>query len=329
MHNRAKAKKYSVLIVEDDALARATLIGMLCKEFDCSYVDDGLEAIRYCQKHETPNVILMDYHMPEVNGVDACIKLRECSRSKDIPIIFFTADEDCELQKQCWTAGASDFVAKPVKADVLKMRILHQISVKAKERHLESLACKDQLTSLPNRQFLMQSAPRLIKQLNREKASLSVLMVDVDNFKKYNDTYGHLDGDKVLKAVAGALSQCARRPLDCVMRFGGEEFLILLPKTSLEDAEFIGHRMTQAVEDLLITNKHANHGVVTVSIGLASTKQKGAIKFVDLIKQADKALYHAKATGKNRVSTGATARVTPVKKATLQPVSPLVAYSFG
>lgn len=77
-----------MLIVEDDALARATLIGMLCKEFDCSYVDDGLEAIRYCQKHETPNVILMDYHMPEVNGVDACIKLRECSRSKDIPIIF-------------------------------------------------------------------------------------------------------------------------------------------------------------------------------------------------------------------------------------------------
>lgn len=324
MLDRSKAKKYSVLIVEDDALARATVIGMLCKEFDCSYVDDGFEAVRYCQRHETPDVILMDYHMPEVNGVDACKKLQSCSRAKNVPIIFFTANDTCDVEKQCWNAGAADFVQKPAKADVLKMRILRQIGVKEKEQHLESLACKDQLTGLPNRQFLMQSAPRLIKQLTREKTCLSVLMVDVDNFKKYNDTYGHLDGDKVLKAVAGALSKTVRRPLDYVLRFGGEEFMVLLPKTKLEDAQFIGQKMTEAVEELMIAHQHSNHGVVTVSIGASSSENESSLKFVELVKKADKALYHAKSIGKNTVSCGA-----PKVKAVRKTVSPLVAYSFS
>jgi diguanylate cyclase (GGDEF)-like protein len=324
MLNRTKAKKYSVLIVEDDALARATVIGMLCKEFDCSYVDDGFEAVRYCQRHETPDVILMDYHMPEVNGVDTCIKLQACSRSKDIPIIFFTGNDDGDVQKQCWGAGAADFVSKPVKADVLKMRILRQIEVKAKERHLVSLACKDQLTALPNRQFLKQNAPRLIKQLVREKADLSVLMVDVDNFKKFNDNYGHLEGDKVLKAVASALSESVSRPLDCVMRFGGEEFMVLLPKTGLDHAKRIARIMTRAVEALMIDHSFSDHGVVTVSIGVSSSEHESSLKFVDLVKKADKALYTAKAEGKNTVSCGMRKRATIQHQA-----SPLVAYSFG
>ncbi|WP_412723001.1 GGDEF domain-containing response regulator [Alteromonas sp. D210916BOD_24] len=305
MFTNTKPQKYSVLIVEDDALMRSTIIAMLCKEFECNYADDGQMAIEFCQRHGKPDVILMDYHMPEINGLQTCIKLQEYSELKNVPVIFFTGNDDSEVQEQCWRAGAADFVTKPVRAEVLKMRILRQIGVKQKEVYLENLACKDQLTSLYNRQFLSMHVPRLVKQLNREKEPLAVVMIDVDDFKKFNDSYGHLEGDKVLKAVAKSLKNTARRPMDFVFRFGGEEFVVLLPKTRLSGANLIAKKMLKGVEALNIKNKHSDYGKVTISAGVISSENQGALKFVDMLKKADEALYESKSLGKNTVSISA------------------------
>lgn len=302
MNVNSIAKKSSVLIVDDDALVRATIMGMLNKEFDCHYVDNGRKAIEYCKEYGSPDVILMDYHMPEFDGLKTCQAMQQFEELKHVPIVFFTGNEDCELQRKCWMAGAADFVSKPIKAEVLKMRLHHQIEVKSREAYLESLACKDSLTSLYNRQFLVQSLPRIVRQLSREQACLSVMMIDIDDFKKFNDAYGHLDGDKVLKAVAKTLSGIVKRPTDFVLRFGGEEFVVLLPKTKQKEAHQLAHDMTRAVERLLIRHKHSDFGRVTVSIGVSSSENKASLKFVELLKAADEALYAAKALGKNTVA---------------------------
>jgi len=295
-----KAKR-SVLIVDDDTLFRATLVGMLSDTFTCFEVESGQKAVDFCRRHQQPDVILMDYNMPTANGADACKRLQNIDQLKHIPVVFLSAENDPDLQHQCWKSGASDFVVKPVVSEALKYRLVHQIGVKQRETHLENLACTDSLTGVYNREYLKQHIPLLVRQLNREHRSLSALMIDIDDFKKYNDNYGHIEGDRVLKKVAHRLKQVVNRPYDNIIRYGGEEFIVVLPRTNLEGAKLIAHKMSRAVERLLIENNHSPYGRVTVSIGVAASKEHTALDFIDIVKKADKAMYKAKVSGKNNV----------------------------
>lgn len=288
-----------LLIVDDDKLFRSTVEGMLCQDFDCASVNSGLKAISYIKKFSPPDAIVMDYHMPGCNGIETMQMLKKCAGLRHVPVIFLTGVENHEVQRQCWDVGAADFISKPVRAQDIRMRIEHQIEVKKRECHLEELACKDALTSLYNRQFFVQSVPRLVRQMNREKAELSVLMIDIDDFKKYNDTYGHLKGDEVIRLVAGAIAKGAQRPMDLLFRFGGEEFVVLLPKVSLAKAKIVANRISSAVRELLIKNAKSSYGRVTVSIGAATSQRGSGINFIEVLKKADKAMYKAKCAGKN------------------------------
>ena len=301
MQSLSENTKHSVLIVDDDSLFRSTLVGMLSDTFTCFEVDSGQKAVDFCRRLQQPDVILMDYNMPKVSGADTCKRLQNIAQLKRVPVVFLTAENDPELQHRCWQAGASDFVVKPVVSEALKHRLVHQIQVKQRETHLENLACTDPLTGVYNREYLKQHIPPLIRELNREHRSLSVLMIDIDDFKKYNDNYGYIEGDRVLKKVAHRLKQVVNRPFDNVIRYGGEEFIVVLPRTNLEGAKLIAHKMSRAVERLLIENNYSPYGRVTVSIGVAASKEHATLDFVDIVKKANKAMYKAKVSGKNNV----------------------------
>jgi len=292
---------HTVMIVDDDALFRATLVGMLSNDYKCIESSSGREVIEYCRQYGQPDLILMDYNMPVIDGVTLAKRLSQKFHSSIAPIIFLTGHTEANRQLECWEAGASDFISKPVVADILRLRIQHQINIKERERFLERLSCTDPLTGLFNRQYIKQHVPALVKSLNREHRSMSMLMIDIDDFKKYNDGYGHVEGDKVLKKVAETLKRVTKRPSDCVIRFGGEEFVVLLPRTNLDGAKMLAKKMSVAVERLSLTNEHSSYGKVTVSIGVASSKEHASLDFIETMKKADKAMYKAKKSGKNNV----------------------------
>ena len=292
---------HTIMIVDDDALFRATLVGMLSNDYRCIEASSGREVIEYCRTYSQPDLILMDYNMSVVDGVTVAKRLKQMFNSTIAPIVFLTGHTDVERQTECWQAGASDFISKPVLAEVLKLRIDHQISIKERERFLEKQSCTDSLTGLYNRQYIKQYVPDLVRALNREHRSMSMLMIDVDDFKKFNDSYGHVEGDNVLKQVAKVLRRSTKRPTDCVIRFGGEEFVVLLPKTNLDGAKMLARQISVAVEKLGITNEKSTYGKVTVSIGVASSKEHASLDFIETMKKADKAMYKAKKSGKNNV----------------------------
>lgn len=294
-------RNHTIMIVDDDALFRATLVGMLSNDYKCIEASSGREVIEHCRKYGQPDLILMDYNMPVVDGVTLTKRLNQAFNSSVAPIIFLTGHTDADRQTECWEAGASDFISKPVVAEVLKLRINHQINIKERERFLEKLSCTDSLTGLYNRQYVKQHVPALVKALNREHRSMSMLMIDIDDFKKFNDGYGHVEGDNVLKRVAKVLQRITKRPTDCVIRFGGEEFVVLLPRTNLDGAKMLAKQMSVAVEKLCITNQYSTYGKVTVSIGVASSKEHASLDFIETMKKADRAMYKAKKSGKNNV----------------------------
>lgn len=299
MLKQSSKRKERLLIVDDDALSLSIIVGMLHDDYACSYVNSGQKAIEFLKTDSTIDAIVMDYNMPNCNGIETMMRLQGCEALKKIPVIFVTAVDDVKVQQRCWKIGAADFIAKPVNSEEIKLRVRHQIDVKRREVYLENLACRDALTSLYNKQFLSQCVPKLVRQMNRDNKQMSVLMIDIDDFKQYNDTYGHLKGDKVIKLVAKAIYSEAKRPSDLVFRFGGEEFVVILPNSSVEDLKVVAQRVSNTVRRLSIKSAKSAYGRVTVSIGAAESSLDSPIKFTELLKRADKAMYKAKSAGKN------------------------------
>jgi diguanylate cyclase (GGDEF)-like protein len=168
--------------------------------------------------------------------------------------------------------------------------------------HLQKLSYLDPLTGIANRRFLEMSLSREWKLESRSGQPLSVIMIDIDWFKLYNDSYGHIQGDDCLRQVAAALESAVMRPSDLVSRYGGEEFCVLLPTTDREGAIFTAKRMMTAIHDLRISHRSSLFGRVTVSMGIATRHPDHSGHFDSLVHSADTALYHAKVSGKNRIS---------------------------
>ncbi|MEJ5284276.1 MAG: GGDEF domain-containing protein [Brevinematia bacterium] len=169
------------------------------------------------------------------------------------------------------------------------------------QKLLETLAIKDELTGLYNRRGLSDFIEREWKNAIRQKQPISILMIDVDNFKKYNDSYGHQQGDKCLKSISEVMIKNVYRPADIVSRIGGEEFLIILPNTNFQGALKVAERIRQEVFKLKIPHKHSDYGVITISIGISTSVPGKFEKYEELIDDADKNLYIAKSKGKNRI----------------------------
>ena len=290
-----------VLIVDDEAMSRTILSSILTPFFSCDSAESGKEAIESCKQIQ-PDLVLLDMNMPDMNGLEVCEHIKSMPGGQHIPIIFVTSTNDVETQNACWEVGASDFVMKPVNASTLTHRIKTHLQNKLRTEFLEMMTFHDQLTGLYNRMYLTNEIPLLIKQVARDKGTVGAIMIDIDYFKLFNDTYGHLEGDICLQKVAQIISDTVKRPKDAVIRFGGEEFLVVLPYIDHQGTKLVAHQLVEAVANARIPHGKGIENRVSISAGFAVWKATDVVEddVAALIEDADISLFEAKELGRNQ-----------------------------
>lgn len=328
----------SILIVDDTPHMQLQLKALLeAGGFaDLVFAQNAQEAFNFlglCGTHDISTkieLILMDIIMPGTDGIDACRRIKAHKDYCETPIIMVTADSSPESLKAAFEAGASDYIKKPMQSVELIARVSLHLNLmretavrRAREQQLmgmtkqleettiklqtanESLQYaidNDGLTGIASRRYFDEFIKREWKSAVRLARTISALMVDIDFFKNYNDTYGHQQGDDCLKQIATALRNAIKRPLDIVARYGGEEFIALLPDTGKDGAVEVARAMQGNVADLKIAHESSRiNKYVTISIGVAAMIPDRTKELDALIGYADKALYSAKSKGRNRI----------------------------
>lgn len=264
----------------------------------------GVQALALCQRQPQPDLVLLDIVMPDMDGFAVCRALKADPATRDIPVIFVTAHTDAAQETEALQAGAVDFIPKPVTPAVVRARVQTQLTLKAQNDVLRRLAVLDGLTGVANRRQLDTQLVQELARSARTRKTVSVIMLDVDFFKRYNDRYGHLAGDDCLRAVARALKAQLKRPADLVARYGGEEFVCVLPETPPSEALQLAQALERSVRDLALAHADSDVApVVTVSLGVAgliSAPGQAEAACASLLAQADAALYNAKRSGRGR-----------------------------
>lgn len=259
-----------ILIVDDEPTAVQILHKTLSGMGAVRYAVSGTAALELVAA-EPPDLVLLDVNMPGMDGFATCVVLRR--DYPDIPVVFVTGGGDVDSEIRALEAGASDFITKPINPPVVRARVAMHLKFKAQSDLLRTLGRRDPLTGVANRRVLEESLVHAWRRAARHGLSLSLLMIDIDHFKAYNDFYGHLEGDLCLQRVAGALQQSTQRADDLLARYGGEEFAALLTGSRLDEAAALAERLRAAVHALAIP--HACSSVsdhVTLSIGVASVQ---------------------------------------------------------
>jgi diguanylate cyclase (GGDEF)-like protein len=298
-----KPRRPLVLVVEDDATIQAVLKAVLSEECEVLSARTGADALQDATSCD-PDLILLDVGLPDIDGLEVCRRLKTNTRLVAVPVIFLTSQSSPEAEIEGLTAGGIDYITKPVNPPILKARVHNHIELKRSRDALERMARLDGLTGLANRRTFDDMLDREWRRLARVAQPLSVIMMDVDHFKQFNDTYGHADGDVCLQQVAKAAAGALQRPADMVARYGGEEFVALLPDTTLAGGIAVAEAIRVAIADLRIPHagsKAAPH--VTLSLGVASTVPQPEGSPKPLLETADERLYAAKAAGRNRVKS--------------------------
>lgn len=320
----------SILIVDDDSGIRNVLeLRLVAEGFTVIAAVSAKEAFQYLgigtdseKATSSIDLILMDILMPDVRGIEACRQIKQYSSLKDIPIILMTASSDSQHLEEAFNAGAIDYISKPFKKVELLARIrsalrlkseidkrkIHEQELTETTRKLQQanelltrLSSIDALTDVYNRRFFDQAIDREFQRAMRTNSPLSLIMIDVDGFKAFNDIYGHQKGDQCLKSIATALKSSINRSHDLVARYGGEEFAIILPDTSQSGAERMAETLLNNVRALAIEHESAPvNNRVTISLGSVSCIPMQGVTPPDLIARADKALYQSKTGGRNR-----------------------------
>jgi len=315
--------KLMVLLVDDQIVVGEAVRRLLADEtnMDFHFCSDPQQAIALA-KHIAPTVILQDLVMPGVDGLSLVREYRAHATTRAIPVIVLSTKEEAKMKSAAFAAGANDYLVKlPDKIELIarlqyhSRAYLNQVqrdeayrALRESQQHLleanielQRLNNMDGLTHLNNRRRFDEYASVEWGRAIRDQIEFSILIADVDNFKQYNDTYGHLCGDEALKRIAAAVRSTCCRPGDMVARFGGEEFAAVLPNTSSIGALNVAERLRQAVESLQIPRQSAATEFVTLSIGGATSSPQIDDVLLDLVKKADAALYEAKRLGRNRV----------------------------
>lgn len=303
-----------VLIAEDSAVARIMLKRALTTlGHDCMIAEDGTAAWELFVRHGA-DVVISDWMMPGMDGDELCRRVRERSAGSYAYFILLTSLDDQGHVLEGMEAGADDYLKKPFDVDDLKATLIAATRVtglherlRAQQDEMEKLnrrlfeeSRRDPLTGLGNRNALREGLAQQRDRSEHYGHDYSLVLCDVDKFKAYNDTVGHLGGDDVLGALAGVLTGELRGG-DSVYRYGGEEMLVVLPEHSLDSAARVAERLRAAVEGLAIPHVAGGRGVVTISAGVAHLEQSDDADPEAVLKRADQALYSAKARGRNRV----------------------------
>lgn len=328
----ALAPSCLVMLVDDQPMVAEALRRMLVEEADIDYhyCQEAIHAVKMAEQIK-PTTILLDLVMPEIDGMSMLRYLRANPLTKDIPVVVLSSKEDAQLKAEAFAAGANDYLIKwPDRIELLaRIRYHSQWFFNLKQRdeafralrvsqrklaesnlQLHRLASLDGLTGLSNRRFFDERLAEEWLRAAREKDWFSIVMIDIDHFKQYNDLYGHLVGDVTLKMVARTLADILKRPSDLAARYGGEEFVLILPGTDAQGACNIAEKIRLAIETLGIA--HAGSSVaphVTVSLGVATTVPLHNTGPTTLLAEADDALYVAKDNGRNRTAVAPVMRV--------------------
>lgn len=295
----------SVLVIDDSPEIHQLLAVRLKPEglalHHSHSADDGLA----CALDLRPDLVLLDVDMPGRTGFEVCERLKSDPRTLGIPIIFLTGSGDVESKVRGFDLGGVDYVTKPFEPAELRARVRAALRTKRFQDLLESRANVDALTSLWNRAYFDRRVNEEMAAVSRYGRVVSLVLIDIDHFKRLNDSYGHPFGDQVLSRIGELLWETAREA-DAPCRYGGEELACILTETDLEGATTVAERLRQRISSLALSQKGASV-VVTASFGVGSTEQSmgHAWTGADLIRRADEALYAAKHGGRNRVCAAA------------------------
>jgi len=277
---------------------------ILGNDYDILVSTSGEEALVLAAS-ESIDLILLDVEMPGMDGYEVCRKLKQNPYTKNIPVIFVSAANDVQHETKGLEIGAIDYIVKPSNPAIIKARVKNHLGLKKYRDILERISLIDGLTGIANRRHFDQTLEKEWRRALHHGDILSLALIDIDFFKKYNDYYGHLAGDECLQKVGSILTESLKRASDLGARYGGEEFVILLPSTAKDGALTVTERIRSNVEELRISHEMsevAKH--VTVSIGVAAIRPELDKVPSKLIRQADSALYQAKNAGRNRVCSG-------------------------
>ena len=291
----------TLLIVDDTPLNIELLEGVLGEDYEILFATNGRDAIEIALV-EAPDLILMDVMMPDMDGYEACVRLKADPRTAEIPIIFVTAlDQEAE-EARGLEVGAIDYITKPINPVIVKARIRNHIELKRHQDILRGLSFLDGLTGIANRRRFDQFLELEWRRSVRNRSQLSLIMIDIDLFKSYNDDRGHAAGDECLKQVAQGMAGMTQRPGDLVARYGGEEFVCVLPETGSDGARAVAERIREKMVELALPH-HSSFvaPVVTLSMGVATVQPSEGDDSVSVIEAADRALYEAKRKGRDRI----------------------------
>jgi diguanylate cyclase (GGDEF)-like protein len=293
--------------VDDDAGAIRVMARILEDVDTLRFASNGTDALQLARA-SPPDLILLDAEMPGMSGLDLLKALKSEPSLADVPVIFVTSHGEAAVEVSALQLGAADFIIKPFQAEAVLARVRTQLRWKHSADSLRRAAATDGLTGIANRRAFDGLLEREWMRTRRTGESISLLLVDVDHFKRYNDRYGHPGGDLCLQRIALALHDACQRPADQVARYGGEEFVVLLPDTPRRGALCVADRILTSVATLAIAHDDsptARH--VTVSIGIACQELAGvpvevtraqAARAAEMVRAADEALYRAKGAGR-------------------------------
>ena len=295
--NNAKALPTLLLVDDSPAIHRLLAVKLKNEGIDFVAAYSGPEALEIA-KDVDPALVLLDVNMPDMDGVEVLHKLKADTKTHDIPVIMLSGDDDSEAKVRCFELGAMDYVTKPFQVAELRARIASAIRITKLMSLLEQQASIDALTGLGNRAFFDRRIEEEVNKASRSGDPLTLVMCDLDHFKKLNDGFGHPAGDAVLETYAGILKD-QLRTYDVPCRYGGEEFAIILPGTGVPDSAAICERIRAAIEE---TSWVKYDGMkATSSFGITNIPAGDDKSAAAWIEAADQALYSAKSNGRNRV----------------------------
>ena len=308
--------RHKILIVDDTTANIEILYKILHGEYDVYFAKNGRDGIKVVQR-EMPDLILLDIMMPEMDGYQVCTQLKADPLTASIPVIFITAMGSEEDETKGLDYGAIDYLTKPISPPIVRARVRNHLELKRsrdtlealgrelvdKNLELKKLAREDGLTGLANRRHFNEILEAEIKRAYRTRQFLSLILCDVDYFKRFNDFYGHVAGDKCLQVIGATLLSTFMRAGDLPARYGGEEFAVILPETTPDSAEKLAEKLRQKVVARAIPHAQSDAlEVVSFSIGVVGaqvTRERNAEWFIST---ADRALYDSKENGRNRVT---------------------------
>lgn len=302
-------RKPLILAIDDTPVNLKTLVAALSDDYELQIATSGAKGLEYAMA-SAPDLILLDIMMPVMDGYEVCRRLKAESRTRNIPVIFVTALSESEAEASGLELGAVDYLTKPINVPIAKRRIHNHIEreqmrkiVEMQRDELERLAHTDSLTGVINRRHFLELAEQELERAHRHGDALSILMIDIDHFKRINDQYGHQTGDIALQRLT---SWCLAvlRSFDVFGRLGGEEFVALLPRSDAVGAREVAERLRLTVEAAEIVLDDSLRIRFTISVGVTtlSAVPDGKRKTIEtLLNQADQALYQAKNAGRNRV----------------------------